>query len=126
MNEPSSRDLHPQTGARFVFDRLASEPELTYTVAIYLPEARRWAGTLRWLDGRATLEPSDPAGDPDLGPEAKRRVSERAEAEPSTIRVRVDGVKRDPELEWAHAEALKLARVLHRDPKPHMIRWRGP
>ena len=97
MNEPSSRDLHPQTGARFVFDRLASEPELTYTVAIYLPEARRWTGTLRWLDGRATLEPS--AGEPSAG---------------------------DPELEWAHAEALKLARVLHRDPKPHMIRWRGP
>jgi hypothetical protein len=25
---------------------------------------------------------------------------------------------------WAHAEALKLARVLHRDPKPRLLRWR--
>lgn len=95
MNEPSSRDLHPQTGARFVFDRLASEPEPAFAIVIYLPEARRWTGTLRWLDGRATLEPSD-------------------------------SVKENPELEWAHAEALKLARVLHRDPKQHMVRWRGP
>jgi hypothetical protein len=91
MNQPSSRDLHPKTGARFVFDRIASEP--AYTVAIYLPEARHWSGTLRWLDGRAELEPAAPSG--------------------------------DAELEWAHAEALKLARVLHRDPKPHMLRWRS-
>lgn len=32
----------------------------------------------------------------------------------------------DSELVWAHAEALKLARVLHRDPRAHMLRWRGP
>lgn len=25
---------------------------------------------------------------------------------------------------WAHDEALKLARVLHRDPKPKLLRWR--
>jgi hypothetical protein len=90
-NEPSSRDLHPQTGARFVFDRIASEPEPAYAVVIYLPEARRWTGTLRWIDDRAELEPS----------------------------------VEDQQLAWAHAEALKLARVLHRDPKPHMVRWRG-
>lgn len=96
MNEPSSRDLHPQTGARFVFDRSATEPELAYTVTIYLPEARRWTGALRWTDGRAELEPVAPVAD-----------------------------ETESELAWAHAEALKLARVLHRDPKPHMVRWRG-
>lgn len=92
MNEPSSRDLHPQTGARFVFDRLASEPEPAYAVTIYLPEAQLWTGTLRWIDGRAALEPAD-----------------------------TDGA-----LGWAYEEALKLARVLHRDPRQHMVRWRGP
>lgn len=32
----------------------------------------------------------------------------------------------DPPLSpaWAHREALKLARVLHRDPKPKLLRWR--
>ena len=92
MTEPSSRDLHPKTGARFVFDRLESEPEPAYEVTIHLPEGRRWTGTLRWLEGRASLEPAAPA---------------------------------DEEIGWAHAEALKLARVLHRDPRPHMVRWRG-
>jgi hypothetical protein len=97
VNEPSSHDLHPQTGARFVFDRIASEPEPAYTVTIYLPESRRWTGTLRWIDARAELEPTLSGS----GPEQEQ-------------------------LAWAHAEALKLARVLHRDPKPHMLRWRGP
>jgi hypothetical protein len=93
VTQPSSHDLHPKTGARFVFDRVASELEPAYAVTIYLPEARRWAGTLRWVDGHAALEP----------------VAEQAALEG----------------EWALAEALKLARVLHRDPKPHMTRWRG-
>lgn len=26
---------------------------------------------------------------------------------------------------WVEAQALKLARVLHRDPKPRLVRWRG-
>ncbi len=94
MTDPSSRDLHPTTGARFAFDRIASEPEPTYDVVIYLPEARRWTGRLCWIDDRATLEPGLDAG-------------------------------ADPQLAWAHAEALKLARVLHRDPREHMLRWRG-
>ncbi|MFO7561377.1 MAG: hypothetical protein R6X02_01935 [Enhygromyxa sp.] len=92
MTAPSSRDLHPKTGARFVFDRRADEPEPSYEVTIYLPEGRRWSGTLCWLDSRAALEPAAPD---------------------------------DQELAWAHAEALKLARVLHRDPRAHMVRWRG-
>ena len=33
----------------------------------------------------------------------------------------------DPPLvdEWARDETLKLARVLHKDPKPRLTRWRG-
>jgi hypothetical protein len=91
--EPSSRDLHPTTGARFVFDRRVDETEPVYDVAIYLPEGRRWTGSLRWLDGRAQLEPEHSSAD-----QALARAS---------------------------AEALKLARVLHRDPRPHMVRWRA-
>jgi hypothetical protein len=96
VTAPSSRDLHPKTGARFVFDRRATEPEPTYDLTIYLPEGRQWSGSLRWIHtdpgGRAVLEPAAPD---------------------------------DHELAWAHAEALKLARVLHRDPRPQMVRWRG-
>ena len=92
--EPSSRDLHPSTGARFAFDRrsdAADEP--VYQVRVFLPEGRCWAATLRWLDGRAELEPTDEGPEPD-------------------------------DLDWVRAEALKLARVLHRDPRQHMLRGR--
>jgi hypothetical protein len=96
--EPSSRDLHPSTGARFAFDRVEQADEPVYRVLVYLPEGRRWAATLRWLDGRAELEPAleqqAPAPEPD-------------------------------ELDWVRSEALKLARVLHRAPREHMLRWRG-
>ena len=46
---------------------------------------------LRWL--AANRERKKAAGEPDLGPEAQRRVSERAQAQPSTIRVWLDSVK---------------------------------
>jgi len=91
--EPSSRDLHPRTGARFAFERQGEDAPPTYRVTIYLPEGQTWTGALTWIDARATLEPA-PAGT-------------------------------DATLDWAHAEALKLARVLHRDPRPYMLRWRG-
>lgn len=94
VSDPSSRDLHPTTGARFAFDRITHAPEPSYDVVIYLPEGRTWQGKLEWIAGRATLEP---VPEPEQG-----------------------------ELVWAHAEALKLARVLHRDPRQHMLRWRGP
>jgi hypothetical protein len=51
--KPSSQDLHPETGARFVFDRDGEQ----YAVAIYLPGDLRWSGRLSWTDGVATLEP---------------------------------------------------------------------
>jgi hypothetical protein len=98
--QPSSKDLHPATGARFVFDRESgSGPALAYVVTIYLPGTERWSGRLTWVDGRAQL-------DPEAG-QATR------DGEPCTSWT------------WAFAEALKLARVLHRDPKQHMVRWRG-
>ena len=89
---PSSQDLHPQTGARFVFDRQddgAEDPR--YAVAVYLPEQRGWSGQLSWLEGSATL------------------VADEHEPEPQA---------------WVRDEALKLARVLRRTPKQHMVRWR--
>jgi hypothetical protein len=95
--QPSSQDLHPETGARFVFDRMGE----AYGVAIYLPGGLRWSGQLSWIDGVATLEPEPDQPSPTAGPET------------------------DP-LAWAHAEALKLARTLRRTPKQHMVRWRGP
>lgn len=51
--EPSSRDLHPATGARFVFDRVGDG----YAVTIYLPGELCWSGQLSWPGNVATLEP---------------------------------------------------------------------
>lgn len=87
----SSRDLHPEGGARFVFERLGEA--LRYRVDIYLPGERSWSGELSWVDGLAQVS----------GPESVG----------------------DEQLEWARAELFKLARVLHRDPKPRLVRWRG-
>jgi len=49
---------------------------------------------------------------------------------PATTMLRWDDASRpqlDPPLsdEWARDETLKLARVLHKDPKPRLTRWRG-
>ncbi len=87
----SSRDLHPDGGGRFVFEREGESS--SYRVQIYLPAQRTWSGTLDWVDGQARVN----------GPESTG----------------------DDELDWARAELLKLARVLHRDPKQRLVRWRG-
>ncbi len=87
----SSRDLHPEGGGRFVFERVGDE--LRYRVSVYLPEQRSWSGELDWVEGQARVLGSEPEG--------------------------------DAQLEWARAELLKLARVLHREPKPRLVRWRG-
>jgi hypothetical protein len=93
--QPSSADLHPKTGARFVFERRGEA--LCYDVMIYLPAGRSWGGALQWRDGRSVI-----ADEP--GAEAV-----------------------DDALRWALAEAHKLARVLHREPKAKLSRWRvGP
>ena len=92
--EPSSRDLHPKTGARFVFDRLAEHDAPRYQVTIYLPRAR-WSGQLDWSQSDARLS---------------------ADPEQSEL---------DAAQAWVLDEARKLARVLHRDPRQHMLRWRA-
>jgi hypothetical protein len=51
--KPSSQDLHPTTGARFVFDQIGEG----YAVVIYLPGDLRWSGQLAWTDGVASLVP---------------------------------------------------------------------
>lgn len=90
----SSRDLHPSSGGRFVFEQLDATPR--YRVTVHLPAGRSVEAELAWVEGQAELRPAI------------------APATPT-----------DPELAWAQTEALKLARVLHRDPKPRLVRWRG-
>lgn len=88
MIRTSGADLHPATGARFVFEREDGEPP-RYRVHVYLPEARTLECALAWDDGVARIEPL-------------------------------------PDDAWVAAEIVKLARVLHRDPKSRLTRWRGP
>lgn len=98
--QPSSQDLHPRTGARFVFERegqdQAEDTPVRYRVHIYLPGDGRWTGALRWTEGEATLDAGEQSGAVD-----------------------------EADLTRARDEALKLARVLKRDPKAHMVRWRS-
>jgi hypothetical protein len=84
----SGADMHPATGARFVFEREPGEPP-RYRVQVYLPEARKLECTVAWDDASVRLEPV-------------------------------------PDDAWVAAEIAKLARVLHRDPKSRLTRWRGP
>lgn len=63
----SSQDLHPQHGARFVFEREADGADgHVYRVSIYLPEQRTWIGQLSWPDGTATLSAEPPEADEQL------------------------------------------------------------
>lgn len=93
----SSNDLHPQSGARFVFtlDEDASTPQ--YRVAIHLAGGRTIEGRLEWRDGRSSLE-----DDLDVG------------------------AGEDATVDWARAEALKLARAVRASGQPRLTRWRGP
>ena len=89
--EPSSKDLHPTAGARFLFERTDPQGEgdvPTYRVRAYMPEKVIVESALHWEEGKAVLEPR-------------------------------------PEDDWVATEAEKLARVLKRDPKPRLLRWRG-
>ncbi len=88
MIRTSGADLHPATGARFVFEREPGEPP-RYRVQVYLPEARTLECTVGWEDASVRIEPV-------------------------------------PDDAWVAAEIAKLARVLHRDPKSRLTRWRGP
>ena len=56
----SSDDLHPQSGARFVFERVDEEPQ-RYRVRVYLPDDLL-ESTLAWEGERARFEPALPQG----------------------------------------------------------------
>lgn len=79
-----------------MFERIETAPTVEYRVQVFLPEQASFEATLTWVEGVAELR--EAAANASL-PEAPRA--------------------------WARAEALKLARVLHRDPKPRLSRWRG-
>lgn len=54
----SSRNLHPDHGARFVATRVgAADDPLAYEIEVLLPGHARLQARLRWLDERASLEP---------------------------------------------------------------------
>ncbi|MEM6290090.1 MAG: hypothetical protein AAGA54_02460 [Myxococcota bacterium] len=54
---PSSQDLHPKHGARFVFTR-EGEDDPRYLVEVFLPEARRLQTQLSWdAEGKPQVRP---------------------------------------------------------------------
>lgn len=55
MTAPSSLDLHPARGGRFVL--VLEPPAHEYSVAVYLPGQPPLESTLRWVEGRAELSP---------------------------------------------------------------------
>jgi len=61
MTTSSSDDLHPATGARFVFER-AHEVPPTYHVRVYLPERALLEATLTWDGAHASFVPPLPEG----------------------------------------------------------------
>jgi|GEM_PF-1122536 len=93
----SSDDLHPRSGARFVFVRDESAQDPQYRVAIHLAGGRTIEGRLEWRDGRGTLD-----DDIDVGP------------------------GEDAMVDWARTEALKLARAVRASGQARLTRWRGP
>lgn len=52
----SSAHLHPETGARFVFEREEESPP-RYRLRVYLPAAELRESTLSWDGERARFEP---------------------------------------------------------------------
>lgn len=83
---PSSQELHPVAGARFICEREGEG----YKIAVYAAGGATHHAELRWdAEGQAEVAP--------------------ALADP-----------------WAHAEVLKLARVLKHSQQQRLTRWRGP
>ena len=53
----SSLNLHPKTGARYVFERDGQRE--SYSIEVYAAGGARFSGVLRWTDdGAAVLEPT--------------------------------------------------------------------
>ncbi|MBC8069782.1 MAG: hypothetical protein IAG13_15705 [Deltaproteobacteria bacterium] len=63
MSISTSDDLHPATGARFVFEREQAEPP-RYRVKVFLPAGELLGSTLRWEESRPCFEPPLPPGWP--------------------------------------------------------------
>jgi hypothetical protein len=61
MPGPTSKDLHPTHGARFVFTRSTAE-ELAYGVAIYVEDGRTIRGELSWPEDQLEVRGEIPAG----------------------------------------------------------------
>lgn len=81
-----------------MFERTADAPRQDYEVAVFLPAGRRLDGRLQFTEaGESIMELGDDA----------------------------DASEPDATLEWVRAEILKLARVLRRNPKTRLVRWRG-
>lgn len=58
MTVASSQDLHPEQGARYVFERAAGEA-LRYRVAVHVAGGATVMATLEWDEGeRARIEPA--------------------------------------------------------------------
>ncbi len=56
---PSSHDLHPKQGARFVFIRHAEVEPPRYRVEVFLPGTRHIQTNLRWDEaGKPLVEPA--------------------------------------------------------------------
>jgi hypothetical protein len=60
MSLSSSHDLHPATGARYVFQRVTppTGEEPRYEVEVFPAGGARVETTLRWESGAAVLEPA--------------------------------------------------------------------
>lgn len=52
--EPSSADLHPHDGARYVFERINPDV-LQYEVAVYLPAGESYRGRVGWGEAGGLL-----------------------------------------------------------------------
>ncbi len=61
MTAATSKDLHPNNGARFVFTRAPSEA-LAYDVAIYVGDGRTIRGGLSWPGEGVEVSGDIPAG----------------------------------------------------------------
>lgn len=64
--QSSSQDLHPRTGARFVFARDEAADSPRYALTIYLADGRTIVTTLVWSEGRASLADESADGDETL------------------------------------------------------------
>lgn len=61
MTIATSQRLHPEHGARYVFERAEGAASLTYRVAVHVAGGETLAATLSWAGEGAVVEPPLPA-----------------------------------------------------------------